>query len=143
MLLLKIKNKPFTLTVSVCAASLFLYFFSFLIISCNNKNIEANEYSDAFKPVFANTSHYFDFNQPARGLYYLDSAYVHIRKPNLNDRFRYFGFHYVYQQKTKGNYKLALAFADSMLSVAQQSVSKQQYVANFAEANYAKGDTYF
>ena len=131
------------LTLGMCMASLFLYFFSFLIISCNKKNVEANEYSDAFKPVFANTSHYFDFGQPARGMYYLDSAFVHIKNPNLNDKFRYFGFHYVYQQKTRGNYKLALAFADSMLTTAQQSVSKQQYVSNFAEANYAKGDTYF
>ena len=131
------------LTLGMCMASLFLYFFSFLIISCNKKNVEANEYSDAFKPVFANTSHYFDFGQPARGMYYLDSAFVHIKNPNLNDKFRYFGFHYVYQQKTKGNYKLALAFADSMLTTAQQSVSKQQYVSNFAEANYANGDTYF
>ena len=127
----------------MCIASLFLYFFSFLIISCNKKSIEANEYSDAFKPIFKNTSHYFDFNQPARGIYYLDSAYTYIKKPNLNDRFRYFGFHYVYQKNTKGNYKLALTFADSMLSIAQQSASKQQYVSNFAEANYAKGDAYF
>jgi len=143
MLLFKTKNKSFTLTISMCIASLFLYFFSFLIISCNKKSIEADEYSDAFKPVFANASHYFDFNQPARGIYYLDSAFAQIKKPNLNDRFRYFGFHYVYQQKVKGNYKLALTFADSMLSMAQRSVSKQQYVSNFAEGNYAKGDSYF
>lgn len=127
----------------MCIASLFLYFFSFLIISCNKKAIEANEYSDAFKPIFVNTSHYFDFGQPAKGIYYLDSAFVHVNNPNLNDRFRYYGFHYVYQQKTKGNYKMALMFADSMLSIAQKSVSKQQYVSNFAEGNYAKGDSYF
>ena len=76
-------------------------------------------------------------------MYYLDSAFVHISKPNLNDRFRFYGFHYVYQQKTKGNSKLALLYADSMLIMAQKSVSKQQYVSNFAEANYAKGDAYF
>jgi two-component system sensor histidine kinase VicK len=126
----------------MCTGSLFLYFFSFLI-SCNKKNFEPNEYSEAFKPVFANTNRYFDFGQPARGMYYLDSAFIHIKKPNLNDRFRYFGFHYIYQEATKSNYKLALSFADSMLSIAQQSVSKQQYVSNFAEANYAKGDAYF
>jgi signal transduction histidine kinase len=143
MLLFNTKNKPLTLTLNVSVAGLFLLSLSFLIISCNKKNIEANEYSDAFKPVFNNTSHYFDFNQPARGIYYLDSAFVHIANPNLNDRFRYYGFHYVYQQKTKGNSKLALSLADSMLSIAQQSVSKQQYVSNFAEANYAKGDAYF
>ena len=143
MPLFNTKNKPLTLTLNIFAAGLFLLSFSCLIISCNKKNIEANEYSDAFKPVFNNTSHYFDFNQPARGIYYLDSSFVHITKPNLNDRFRYYGFHYVYQQKTKGNSKLALSLADSMLSIAQKSVSKQQYVSNFAEANYAKGDAYF
>jgi len=143
MPLLKSKNKSFALTMSTCIAILFFCFFSLFIISCSKKNTEPTDYSDAFKPVFANTSHYFDFGQPARGLYYLDSAFVHIKKPNLNDRFRYFGFHYVYQQKTKGNYKLALAFADSMLSMAQQSASKQQYLSNFAEGNYAKGDSYF
>jgi len=143
MLLIDTKSKPLTLALNISVAGLLLLSFSFLIISCNKKNIEANEYSDAFKPVFNNTSHYFDFNQPARGIYYLDSAFIHITKPNLNDRFRYYGFHYVYQQKTKGNSKLALSLADSMLSIAQQSVSKQQYVSNFAEANYAKGDAYF
>jgi two-component system sensor histidine kinase VicK len=127
----------------MCAASLFLFFFSLLVISCNKKSIEANEYSDAFKPVFNKTSHYFDYNQPAHGIYYLDSAFVHIKNPNLNDKFRFYGFHYLYQQKVKGNYKLALSFADSMLKMAQQSVSKQQYVSNFAEGNYAKGDSYF
>jgi len=143
MLLFNTKNKSQTLALNIFTAGLFLLSFSFLIISCNKKNIEANEYSDSFKPIFNNTSHYFDFNQPARGIYYLDSAFIHIAKPNLNDRFRYYGFHYVYQQKTKGNSKLALSLADSMLSIAQQSVSKQQYVSNFAEANYAKGDAYF
>jgi two-component system, OmpR family, sensor histidine kinase VicK len=143
MLLINTQNKSLTLTLSTCVASLFLFFFSLLVISCNKKNIEANQYSEAFKPIFNNTTHYFDYNQPARGLYYLDSSFVHLIKPTLNDRFRYFGFHYVYQQKVKGNYKLALSLADSMLSVAQQSDSKQQYVSNFAEANYAKGDSYF
>lgn len=143
MLLLKSKNKSFALTVGMCAASLFLYFSPFLLISCNKKGIEPNAYSDAFKPVFVKTSHYFELGQPARGMYYLDSAFIHIKNPNLNDRFRYFGFHYIYQKATKGNYKLALAFADSMLSIAKQSASKQQYLSNFAEANYAKGDAYF
>lgn len=143
MLLINTNNKPLTLTLGICIASLFLFFSSFLIISCNKKNIEPNEYSDAFKPVFNTTSHYFDYNQPARGLYYLDSAFLHIKNPSLNDKFRLFSFHYVYHQKFKGNYKLALSFADSMLAMAQQSVNKQQYVSNFAEANYAKGDAYF
>src|ERR1700712_3850770 len=94
MLLSDTKNKPLTLILNKSAAGLFLLFFSFSTISCNKKNIEANEYSDAFKPVFNKTSHYFDFNLPARGMYYLDSAFVHITKPNLNDRFRYYAFHY-------------------------------------------------
>jgi len=143
MFLSNSKNSPCTIMVNNCVAGLFLFFFLCVFSSCNKKSVEASDYSDAFKLVFNNTSHYFDYNQPARGIYYLDSAFAHIRQPNLNDKFRFYGFHYVYQQKTKGNFKQALVFADSMLSMARQSVSKQQYVSNFAEGNYAKGDAYF
>ena len=115
----------------------------FIFESCNKKNADTTACSEVFKPVLSKTSHYFDFKQPARGIYYLDSAFIHINKPNLNDKFKLYEFHYVYQQKFKGNSRQALVFADSMLSIALQSISKQQYVANFAEANYAKGDAYF
>ncbi len=122
---------------------LFLFLLPFIICSCNKQNDDAGTYSASFKPIFDQATHYFDFNQPARGIYYLDSAFARINKPYLNDRFRFYSFHFVYQQKTKGNSKKALLYADSMLLIAQKSVSKQQYVSNFAEANYAKGDAYF
>jgi two-component system sensor histidine kinase VicK len=136
------KNTLFSnlINSSILCVSLLLFI---ILNSCNKKKTEPGEYSDAFKPVFEQTSHYFDFGQPAKGIYYLDSAFIHIKKPSLNDKFRFYGFHYVYQQKTKFDSKKALSYADSMLSIAQKSISKQQYVSNFAEANYAKGDAYF
>ncbi|HEY4197695.1 MAG TPA: tetratricopeptide repeat-containing sensor histidine kinase [Mucilaginibacter sp.] len=136
------KNRLYALIVNSRKVWLFLLL-PFILLGCNKKGNDPGDYSDAFQKVFNQTSHYFDFGQPAQAIYYLDSAYAHIEKPTINDRFRYYSFHYVYAQKAKNNYKKALVYADSMLVTAQHSVSKQQYVSNFAEANYAKGDTYF
>jgi two-component system sensor histidine kinase VicK len=115
----------------------------FILISCSKKNTDSGEYSEAFKPIFNKASHFFDFNQPAQGIYYLDSAFRHIDKPTINDKFRFYSFHYVYSQKVNKDHKQAFLYADSMLMEARKSVTKQQYVANFAEGNYAKGDVYF
>jgi two-component system sensor histidine kinase VicK len=115
----------------------------FILISCNKKNTDSGEYSEAFKTVFNKTTHFLDFNQPAQGIHYLDSAFRRIDKPTINDKFRFYSFHYVYSQKTKNDLKQAMLYADSMLMEARKSVTKQQYVANFAEGNYAKGDVYF
>src|ERR1700761_6296126 len=118
-------------------------FFCLLLGSCNNKPADNGDYSEAFKPVFATTSRLFETNKPGIGLHYIDSSYNKLSTPNINDKFRLYGFHYIYYQKVKHNYKAALLYADSMLLAARQSVTKVQYAYNFAEANYAKGDTYF
>ncbi len=76
-------------------------------------------------------------------MHYLDSAFKTIKSPTVDDKFRFYGFHYIYSQKTKHQNKQALLYADSMLMMALESVTKQQYVSNFAEGNYAKGDAYF
>jgi signal transduction histidine kinase len=123
---------------------LFLVLSAFLLASCaKNEDKDSLEYSDAFKPVFGRTTHFFDINKPDAGIYYLDSAFSKIKKPAVNDKFRFYGFHYVLWQKAKHDYKRAMLYADSMLIMAKESQGRAQYVANVAEANYAKGDTYF
>jgi signal transduction histidine kinase len=136
------KNNPAVFVVNSRKIWL-LFILSFIIISCNKKNIDSGEYSEAFKTVFDKTTHFFDLNQPARGIRYLDSAFSRIDNPTINDKFRFYGFHYVYSQKVNQDYKQGFLYADSMLMEARKSVTKQQYVANFAEGNYAKGDVYF
>lgn len=117
--------------------------FLLLFFSCNKKNTDTGEYSKAFIPVFQETSHYFETNKPEEGLRYLNQAFGKISYPTINDRFRYLAFHYVYYQKVKGDSKKGLLYADSMMALAEKSVTKYQYTSNFAEANYAKGDSYF
>jgi two-component system, OmpR family, sensor histidine kinase VicK len=122
-----------------------LFFLSpVLLNSCNQKPADSGDYSSEFKTIFAHTSLLFE-NQKTTlaGLHYLDSAFNALNNPTINDKFRHYGFHYVYSQKVTLNYKEALLYADSMLMMARQSVTKEQYQYNFAEANYAKGDTYF
>lgn len=114
-----------------------------LLFSCNKNDKDTAEYSDAFKPIFARTSFLYENGKTPEGLQYLDSAFATINKPAINDKFRFYSFHYVYEQKLKHDYKQAFLYADSMLTMAKESVTREQYVANFAEGNYAKGDTYF
>jgi two-component system sensor histidine kinase VicK len=121
----------------------FLLLLAFLFNSCNKKPSDSGDYSNAFKPVYAKTQFLFDAQKTTEGIRYVDSAFSTISTPSINDKFRYYGFHYSYSQKAKRNYKQALLYADSMLMLARQSVTREQYVYNFAEANYAKGDTYF
>ncbi|MDR3694959.1 tetratricopeptide repeat-containing sensor histidine kinase [Mucilaginibacter sp.] len=121
---------------------LFLLFLS-LIFSCRNTKKEASGYSDAFKPVFDKVTADFATNRTKQGLRYLDSSMSRITSPNIDDRFRALSFHYVYWRKTKGDYKKALLCADSMLVLANKSVTQKQYVSNYVEANMAIGDAYF
>ena len=120
-----------------------LFLLPFLFFSCNKSETLSDDYSESFKTIFGKVNYYFDFAQPDRGMRYLDSSFKTIKSPTIDDKFRFYGFHYIYSQKTKRQNKQALLYADSMLMMAQKSVTKQQYVSNFAEGNYAKGDAYF
>jgi two-component system sensor histidine kinase VicK len=113
------------------------------LFSCEKKNTLSAGYSDAFKVTFDTVTHYFDRKQPDSAIRSLDQSYHKIHNPTVNDRFRFYGFHYIYWQKAKLDYKKALVYADSMLMMAHNSVTREQYAANFAEGNYAKGDSYF
>ena len=48
--------------VVICCLLLFA-----LLFACNKKAPEPGDYSGDFKPVFEQTSHYFDYNMPATG----------------------------------------------------------------------------
>lgn len=114
-----------------------------ILTSCAKKDNASADYSGAFKVVSKTVTHYYDINQPDKAIAYLDESFHTVNNPTINDRFRFYGFHYVYWQKAKQDYKKAMPYADSMLMMAHKSVTKEQYITNFAEANYAKGDTYF
>ncbi|MEO6150881.1 MAG: HAMP domain-containing sensor histidine kinase [Mucilaginibacter sp.] len=100
-------------------------------------------FSDKFEPVFAGTTKLFDQNKPDEAIHYLDSAFNTIAQPNIDDHFRFYGFHFVYSNKVKGDHDKGVIYADSMLMYAKRSVNEKQYAANFAEGNFAKGDAFF
>jgi two-component system sensor histidine kinase VicK len=107
-------------------------------------NKDDGNYSSQFKGIFDTVNNYQQLtkHQPA-STRYLDSAFRQIKKPFTNDKFRFYGFHFVYERKVTHNRKKALAYADSMLAIAKQSVTPHQYQVNYAEANFALGDAYF
>jgi two-component system sensor histidine kinase VicK len=114
-----------------------------IICACQQKKPDSQGYSAPFKPVFEKTSLLFSTNHVNQGLHYLDSSMSHISEPNLDDKFRTLGFHYIYWRRVKRDNHKALLCADSMLSIANKSTTQKQYVANYVEAHLNIGDIYF
>jgi two-component system sensor histidine kinase VicK len=121
-----------------------LYAFLFIITACAQKQVtDKGEYSDEFLVILNKADKSWGAISPEYSLHYLDSAFKHLPNPTVNDRFRFYAFHYVYYQKYKHEYNKSLPHADSMVSMANKSVNKKQYSMLYAEANYARGDAYF
>jgi len=115
-----------------------------LLFSCNKKEKGDNgDYSEQFKAFnteLAKPIHHVTLKQEQ---VFIDSSFREIKNPYINDIFRYYGLKYLYYKKGIDKPKIALLYADSMLMMAKKSVTRKQYVSNYAEANFAMGDAYF
>ncbi|SDD27565.1 Signal transduction histidine kinase [Mucilaginibacter pineti] len=121
-----------------------LFAFTLIFQSCSNNTIDTGDYSKEFKVIYDTVNNYYSFkNKPLIGTQYLDSTYRKLKHPFVHDRFRFYGFHYLYEKKNTHNLKKTLLYADSMLMMAKKSVTKKQYMVDYAEANFAAGDAYF
>jgi len=111
--------------------------------SCTNNINDTGDYSKQFRAIFDTVSLYNgEKSQPEKGLQYLDSAYATIKKPFVSDRFRFYAFHFLYNLKALHDPKKAMPYADTMRSVATESVTANQHIALTAEADFATGDAY-
>jgi two-component system sensor histidine kinase VicK len=121
-----------------------ILFFSLILNSCANNTKDTGNYSPKFKQVIDTIENYYSYkNKSYVGTQYLDSSFKYLSHPLTNDRFRFFSYHYAYERKSAHDPKKALLYADSMLMIAKQSVTRHQYQVNYAEANFASGDAYF
>ncbi|WP_183565088.1 hypothetical protein [Mucilaginibacter sp. SP1R1] len=112
--------------------------------SCTDNKFDTGDYSPHFKAIFDTISRYAEIRkQPLTDTRYLDSNFKKLPNPFINDWFRFYGLHFVYEKKVTHNVKKTLMYADSMMLMAKKSVTKKQYQLNFAEANFATGDAYF
>ena len=121
--------------------SLIIIPLSFLF-SCRQKpkhTYKDQDYSDAFQAIFNKVNKLY---KPTEGIKYLDSAFKTIKDPTINDRFRYYGFHFMYARKATHDARQELVYADSMFNIALKGSDEKSYISNFAEANFAKGDAY-
>ncbi|WPU91148.1 ATP-binding protein [Mucilaginibacter sabulilitoris] len=118
--------------------------FSLLLQSCSDNKKDTGDYSPGFKPIYDTVVQYYEIKkEPVIGVHYLDSGFKQLKHPFVNDSFRFYGLHYLYEKETTHNLKKTLLYADSMLITARRSITKKQYLINYAEANFASGDAYF
>src|ERR1700754_698290 len=118
--------------------------FSLILNSCSDTPTDTGNYSSGFKRIFDTVTRYNDtIKAPLTAIHYLDSGFKKLKHPFTNDWFRFYGLHYLYEKKETHNIRKTLLYADSMLIIAKKSITKKQYLINYAEANFAAGDAYF
>jgi signal transduction histidine kinase len=114
-----------------------------VLYSCrefDNGHTSENDYYD--KTILI-ANHNFGFNYGDPSFNYIDSAYRHAEKLTLRERFKFYGFYCGYYYQGKRNYKKAMAYADSMVAIVEQSGNEDKMVREYAQAYYSKGDIHF
>src|ERR1700750_27725 len=111
--------------VNYSVSAFYLLIITFFIASCQQAPPPPARagYSKDFLPVLDKASELFDSGKEKQGIDYIDSAIRNIANPNVNDKFRVLGFHYIYWNKVKHDHGRALLYADSMLVLAKKSAN--------------------
>ena len=133
-------NAPFSLkSLRHC----WVYIILILVVSCTQKKTDDGEYSEEFKAVMSHTEKLWSEEKVKEGLDYMDSAFNKLSDPTLNDRFRYYGFHFVYYQKTVNQFDRSLAYTDSMIAVNNKITNPKTHIRNVSDVSFARGDAFF
>ncbi|MFD0794097.1 ATP-binding protein [Mucilaginibacter litoreus] len=111
--------------------------------ACSQKKSDDGEHSEEFLAIIKKTEDFWNKGKIKDGLDYMDSAFNQMVHPTLQDRYRFYGFHYVYYQKTVSQFESALKYADSMVAVNKKITNPVTHSRNTADASFARGDALF
>src|SRR5690606_10092725 len=67
----------------------------------------------------------------------------HAKKLTVMERFKFYDFYCGYYYHARKDYLKAMAYADSMVLVIEQTNNQEKMVRQYAQAHYSKGDVYF
>ncbi|QQL50819.1 tetratricopeptide repeat-containing sensor histidine kinase [Mucilaginibacter ginkgonis] len=114
----------------------------FLIAACDKQANKSEDYTLQFKKI-RDSAGKIAVKDPHKALQYLDSGFATIKNPTFDDRFRVKADHFFTKLKSDRNFRGALMSADSMLDFVGTNGGQQAHPADFAEANFAKGDAFY
>lgn len=133
----------YAISVNFLTRHCWLFTFLVLCISCKQEKASTGEYSDEFAAIIKQTEKLWSYGKVKGGLDYMDSAFNKLSHPTLNDRFRFYGFHFVYYQKTVSQFDRSLLYTDSMLAVNAKITDPKMHAHNLADVSFARGDALF
>jgi len=113
------------------------------LVSCKQKQVSSGEYSDEFQAIKDATEKLWTQGKVKQGLNYMDSAFNKLSNPTLNDRFRLYGYHFVYYQKTVNQFDKSLQYTDSMIAINNKIKDPKLHALNLADVSFARGDALF
>ncbi|SKB64273.1 tetratricopeptide repeat-containing sensor histidine kinase [Daejeonella lutea] len=114
-----------------------------MAFSCQKKNNKHDGAADTFDTALETaTKRYGGFYEP-KAAAYIDSVYRNSGKLSVMERFKFYDFNCGYNFHATKDYLKAMAYADSMAWVIEQSNNQDKMVKQYAQAYYCKGDVYF
>ena len=111
--------------------------------SCKkNKSTDIGELSPEFSAVNDTVIKLNGTKKEKEAIVYLNDKYSKLT-PTLADKLAYYRLQFMYSKKMTRDRKQELLYADTMMLLAGKVTNLKQYVYNYADANFAKGDAYF
>ncbi|HEY1061040.1 MAG TPA: ATP-binding protein [Daejeonella sp.] len=114
-----------------------------LLISSCEKNDDKDLSEDYYDKAIITANKRFGFYYEGKAFNYLDSTYRHAKELTVNERFKFYGFYCGYYYQAVKDYSKAMAYADSMVWIIEESNNESKMVKQHAQAYYSKGDVYF
>jgi two-component system sensor histidine kinase VicK len=83
-----------------------LYLLLPLIAACGQeKPTDTGDYSEEYLTVQKQADKIWGLNNSAAAVHYMDSAFRRLPNATINDKFRFYAFHYVHYQKLVHDYE--------------------------------------
>lgn len=120
---------------AICIATAILGFI-FQNFSCNQRN---NKQPQQVKALLSVINALPDDSREQ--LHFIDSAFRHIREPDVEDWLEFYGFKCAFYQRQR-HFEEALTYADSMLDLTVNKIREPKFAQWYASALASKGDIY-
>lgn len=120
-----------------------LFAFFFLIISSCQQHSKGFLSSSAYSKAADTATIMYDNGHHKAAVDHLDSAFRHSNNLGFKQVYNYYYFIYNYASHIKGDRKMALLYADSMLNIFDTPEKKLKFTSEYGQAHLAKGDVLF
>ena len=123
--------------------ALYFIFFTISILSCNEPLNSSKSINNSENKVIDSAYQLFGLRKIQQAKHFVDSSAITFKNLDLRHKYLYYVLNFNYFFHEKKDYTRALLYADSVLWLYDTPEKKQQYMPDYDQGFYLKGDVYF